>query len=81
MEKAALTISIISLLIAAFSLGWNIYKDIILKPKIKLSFGVKSITHDSHLNGETIISIQGVNMGPGQVTVGMLSIKDTSIWK
>ncbi len=38
----AIFISVFSILIAAFSLGWNIYRDVILKPKVKVAFGIRT---------------------------------------
>ena len=81
MEKFALVISIFSMLIAVFSLGWNVYKDVIMKPRVKVRFSVSSIVHDSSINGDTFISLNAVNMGPGPITLSMPTSRDASIWK
>ena len=69
------------MLIATFSLGWNIYKDVILKPKIKVSFKVISFVHDSPKGEAPVIHLKAVNMGPGQITTCMPTSKSTSLRK
>ena len=81
MDKWAIVISIFSMLIAAFTFGWNIYRDVIMKPRIKVSFEVIRIVHDSPIGGDTLISLRAVNMGPGQVTISMATNRNTSLWK
>ena len=42
-EYIPIIISILSFIVATFALGWNIYRDIILKARIKVSIMVASI--------------------------------------
>ena len=81
MEILAIGISIFSILIATFSLGWNIYKDVIMKPRIKVSFAVIGFIHDSQMGGAPVIRLNAVNMGPGQLTTCMPTGKNTSLLK
>jgi len=41
--QAAILISICSAIVAAFSLGWNVYRDVVLKAKVMVTFAVKNI--------------------------------------
>jgi hypothetical protein len=67
-EYIALLISIFSVLVAAFSLGWNIYRDIILKAKVDVSFAVVTIIHDTMPERPQFLNIKATNFGPGPVT-------------
>ena len=69
----------ISLLIAGLSLGWNVYRDIVLKPKLKVRFQVSTLFHPA-LPEKTYLNITGVNHGPGRVTCNMIDVK-TVIWR
>jgi hypothetical protein len=40
----ALGISFVSLVIASLSLGWNIYRDVVLKPRVRTRFQISKIT-------------------------------------
>ena len=52
-ETTALLVSILSIGVAGTSLGWNIYRDIILKPRVRIHCGVKLMFDaDSGLNNE-----------------------------
>jgi hypothetical protein len=76
----ALTISLASLLIAATSLGWNIYRDIILKPKLRVAVRVAKIiqrTQDGNLD-RVIVTV--TNFGPGKTRAEMLILRPT-FWK
>jgi hypothetical protein len=69
---AALVLSLLALVVSAFSLGWNIYRDIILKPKMKVEFGIRTTfgtAHDGTLvqSGAPFIMLSGTNHGPGDV--------------
>ena len=80
-EELVIFISILSVLIAGLSLGWNVYRDVIAKPRINVKFAVVGIHQDGPIGGKTFISLQAVNMGPGQVTINMPHIRNTSLWK
>jgi hypothetical protein len=69
---AALMLSLLALVVSAFSLGWNIYRDIILKPKVKVEFGLRTTygtASDGSLvrSGPPFILLSGINHGPGEV--------------
>lgn len=72
-----LLISFGALVISVFSLGWNVYRDVIRKPKLRVSFGIKRIATDGKLS-EELISLSGTNCGPGEVgCTGVVIAKDS----
>lgn len=70
-------ISFGALVISAFSLGWNVYRDVIRKPKLRVSFGIKRIASNGQL-GDELISLSGTNCGPGEICcTGVVITKDS----
>ena len=65
MDKAtlALIISSISAVIAGLSLGWNIYRDIVLKPRLKVGFGVRQLFTPGTRHCSKFISLSATNFG------------------
>lgn len=78
--QTAIWISLISLAIAMFSLGWNIFRDVILKPKLKVIFGVRTVTGQG-ITPKTYVSIEGTNFGPGQIICQMISGMNAPFFK
>lgn len=62
----AIVVAALSLSVSAFSLGWNIYRDIVLKGRLKVSCHISTILHGSMPTFKAI-SISGVNHGPGKI--------------
>jgi hypothetical protein len=70
-------ISIGALVLSAFSLGWNIYRDVILRPRLRVRFGIKQIAVNGKLS-DALIILSGANYGPGQITcTGVISDKNS----
>ena len=68
----ALCVSIFALITGSLSLGWNIYRDVVLKPRLKVSFGIKSILVEGEQYrlseaGPPFLALQATNHGPGEV--------------
>lgn len=80
-ETMAIVISSCSAAIAFFALGWNVFRDIIAKPKIKVKFGKKVLVDakfpESH---SSLIEISGTNFGPGNVTCTTVCAKKSSLY-
>lgn len=53
----AVAISILSLVVAAFSVGWNVYRDVILKARLKVSVGVSVVAGDAGSAGTFGLSL------------------------
>ncbi len=80
-ETIAILISCASILIASLSLGWNVYRDIVLKAKLKVRFMIGLITHPTFNEPLERLIISATNFGPGKIKCAMLFIKSSSLWK
>ena len=65
-DDVSLLISIIAAIIAAIALGWNIYRDVILKAKVKVSLHVVTLYHEELPEKPEFIRISVTNFGPGR---------------
>jgi hypothetical protein len=68
----ALYISILALIASSLSLGWNVYRDVVLKPRLKVTFGVKAMLreggdHRLEQAGPPVLWLEGTNHGPGEI--------------
>jgi len=71
--------SLIAVLISGLSLGWNIYRDVIIKPRMSVDIAFGALIQSSRGNGTTLITsktnprdgafivMTGTNHGPGQI--------------
>ncbi len=80
-EQVALLISIFSVLIASTSLGWNIYRDVVLKAKVDVSFSVVFILHETLPERPQYLNLKVVNFGPGVVNINTICIKEDQLWR
>jgi hypothetical protein len=72
-------ISVIALIISGSSIFWNIYRDLILKGKIKTRVQISSLIQAGQPIG-TFIDVTGVNHGPGSITCEAVFFKN-SLWR
>jgi hypothetical protein len=77
----AIIVSVLSACVSAFALGWNIYRDVYLKGRLRLVFGLYLIHHDSLPEPIWRYSFSATNLGPGKVKLTTLALRDYSIWK
>jgi hypothetical protein len=79
-DQIAILISTASFVLAAIALGWNVYRDIILKPRLRVS-----VNHvRMHVEGRKPSSkflVSAVNFGPGKIRLGMVRFKESSFLK
>jgi hypothetical protein len=66
----ALCVSILALSASFLSLGWNIYRDVVLKPRLKVAFGIKSMLREDEEHrlsekGPPLLILEITNHGPG----------------
>ncbi len=80
-EQIALVVSIFSVLVASLALGWNIYRDIILKPKVDVAFAVVTIIHESLPHQPQYLNLKVTNFGPGVVSVSTICVRNAPLWK
>lgn len=76
----AIIISIVSVIIGGLALGWNIYRDVVLKPRLKVTFGVRIIIQSGVPEQLKFLILSVTNHGPGLVKINMVSIRRTSFW-
>jgi hypothetical protein len=77
----ALVVSVVSVFIASLSLGWNIYRDIVLKARVDVSFAVVTLIDQSRRDRPQYLNIKATNFGPGSVTLSTIVVKDAPIWR
>lgn len=77
----AIIIAGFSLLVSAVALGWNIYRDIILKPRLKMRFSLSVIHHQTFPKPITTLVLSATNMGPGQIKCSMIQLRTAPLWR
>ncbi len=77
MDKAtiAIIVSGMSAGVAFLSLGWNIYRDVILKPRLKVNFEVRTLFTPSTNSSSKFISISAANLGTRSTTIQRIRAK------
>jgi hypothetical protein len=80
-NNLAILISFLSLLVAALSIGWNIYRDVIMKARLRVNFKIALISHPTLPKPLERINITATNFGPGKIKCNMLQLKETSFLK
>ena len=73
-------ISAVALLISGISLGWNIDRDVALKPKAKISISKRKI-FDGNKSIGPFLNISAANHGPGSFQLDMTQVRRTSWWR
>ncbi len=68
----ALSVSILALIASFLSLGWNIYRDVVLKPRLKVAFGINTILREGEEHrlsqaGPPFLQLEVTNHGPGEL--------------
>jgi hypothetical protein len=78
--QIALLISLGSMLVAATSLGWNVYRDVIRKPKLRITLLVGGIIFSQEKHAERVV-VTITNFGPGKTEAKMLQLRKSSFWR
>ena len=78
-EQVAIIISVISAIVASFSLGWNIYRDVVLKAKVRVTATIVFILHETLPDKPRFVSIQVTNFGPGAVNISTILAKEAPL--
>ncbi|MDE0301089.1 MAG: hypothetical protein OXN17_20860 [Candidatus Poribacteria bacterium] len=76
-STVAIIVSFISAGIAGSTLGWNIYRDVGLNPRISVRFNVVFLP--AYTKGLKYLSISGSNRGLVPTTVNGINIKEQSL--
>jgi len=64
-------------LIAGTSLGWNIYRDLVLRARLQVSCNISSIFSGQQRSGP-YIALKVANKGPGPIFCNTVYIRETS---
>lgn len=64
-----------------FPSGWNVYRDVILKPRLKVTVNVSRLVSNVGGQAGTYIVGGGINFGPGELTVAMVHGEVASVWE
>jgi hypothetical protein len=77
----ALLVSIGSLIVAGTSLGWNIYRDAIMKPKLRVAVHVGRVIQEPYMRNLDRLIVTATNMGPGKTRAEMICVRKSSWWR
>jgi len=78
---APIGISILALFVSAFSIGWNIYRDVVLKAHLKVRFSLSELHHPTFKNPITTLILAATNFGPGQIRCCMIQLLTAPLWR
>jgi len=70
-EVWQLAMSIVAITISLVAISWNVYRDIIQKPSLRVSFSKSTIQNQGGHFGHHL-SLQGVNFGPGKLHLNLI---------
>jgi len=79
-DEIAIVISIASLCVAAIALGWNIYRDVVLKPRLRVSV-MRAVIASEAIRPSNKFIISAVNFGPGKIRISIIRFRQSSIFK
>jgi len=79
MDKAII-VSSISVAVSFFALGWNFYRDVVLKSRAAGSISISNVHHGEQIHGP-FITITLVNLGPGKLHLESIYIAKLSWWR
>lgn len=80
---APIAISVLSLIFSGIALGWNVYRDVILKARVKVSVSVIHVVDPGQRfnEGDQFIRIGVSNHGPGPVQIQMIVGERAGFWR
>jgi hypothetical protein len=80
-QWAPIGISVVSLLLSGIALGWNVYRDIVLKARVRVSFSVVTIVTPGQkvAGGPRYLRIDVTNFGPGPVRIVNIAGQQSSL--
>ena len=77
-ETLAILISVFSIIMAALALGWNIYRDIILKPRLKVRLSIGMFMSEIYKSPDKL-TIEATNFGPDKIKCVVVRIKNVTL--
>jgi hypothetical protein len=79
-ENLTISVSMLAFAVSLFSLGWNVHRDVIFKPRLRIRFSIAHLASGDEL---VIFHLTVVNLGPGTAVVEAMAVKTqlaTLIW-
>lgn len=73
--ELAVWVSLFALVVSSISLGWNIYRDVALKARVRVTVQKSQIVQAPGRDYGHFLSIGLVNLGPGNVTMSMIHFR------
>jgi hypothetical protein len=79
----SVAISLLAVVIAGLALGWNIYRDVVLRARVQVSFGVARVVQAGRPLSASpqFIKISATNHGPGPVKIEMIAGRYAPLWR
>lgn len=77
----AVGIAGLSFILSIFTLGWNVYRDIVLKARVRVSFGLSELHHPTFPKPIETLILSATNMGPGQIRASMIQLRIAPLWR
>ncbi len=77
----ALCISLLSLFVSGANLGWNIYRELSLRARLRIKFQLSSIHHPTFPEPHGRFTFSVTNFGPGKIKITMLHLRDVRLWR
>jgi hypothetical protein len=78
---APISISLLALIVSAISLGWNIYRDVLLKPRVRVRLQMGQLHHPTFDEPVTSLILSATNHGPGPVKCITIKAKEAQWWR
>ena len=79
-DKTPILISLGALVLSCFALGWNVYRDVILKPRLKVRLMISFVLHGEYQSPDKI-SINATNFGPNRIRCESIHAKNAPLWR
>ena len=74
-------IAVLALMVSGASILWNIYRDILIKPKLKVRIQVSKIIQYGSKQRETFVDITATNHGPGVITCESIFARKRALFR
>jgi hypothetical protein len=78
-EQYALGVSFVSVSVAFLALGWNVYRDVLLRARTKVTAYVSYVVSGEITTGP-FITVRLTNLGPGRVVLTNLVVRRVGLW-
>lgn len=75
----ALTISVLSMCMAGAAVFWSVYRDVGLRPRVKVSLSIRRIIGNGQVS-EELLTIIATNHGPGPIRLEMIVFRQKKWW-